>query len=378
MQAVSIGILLWIGCCISAAAAGSQQQTFTISGYGAIIEGDRASARTRAITDAYQRAVEQAAGTLLETRTLIENELMVHNELRARANGYIKKYEIISEGSAGGQYRVTMKATVSKESLKQDLAHLGLLQVAMDGPRIMVLYDPSEARVPLTGDLAEQELLRHFTQKGFNVVDPGTARHLHKEAAMLPQLESTDNIATRLALGHNAEVVLIYRLTPIHTGTDGVFEQGRSTISARAIVTTTAQLLGTTTETATGAGETPELAVIDATKRASAGVADSLSGRIATWWTSFVKNGIPYTVVLESNPRKRLEPRFTNRLAGLTGIVSLNLLACGGDYCEYHVLYRGTMARLRQALLKAMARESGFEHLVTKSIRGNNLVFSVR
>jgi len=248
---------------------------------------------------------------------------------------------------------------------------------AIDGPRIMMLYDPSEARVPATGDLAEQELLGRFNQKGFNVVDRGTARRLHQEAGTLLRFESAANVAARLSLGHNADVVLIYRLILRQTGTDSIFEQGESTILARAIVTTTTELLAASAKTATGLGETRELAVADATRRSSAAVATLLSDRIATWWTSFVAKGIPYTVILESDPRKRLESRLTKRLASLTGVVSLNLRACGGQFCEYRVLYRGTTARLKQALVKALATEPGFEHLATRSIKGNNLVFSV-
>lgn len=253
----------------------------------------------------------------------------------------------------------------------------GLDARVIDGPRIVILYDPGEPGIPLTGDLAERELVRRFKEKGFPIVDPAIARRLRREAGPLLRFESPDNVAARLSLGHNADIVLIYRLVPIHTGTDGAGERARSTMSVRAMLTTTARLLGTSTESASGIGATRELAVADATQKASAAVADIFSGRIAVWWTSLVDEGLPYTIVLESNPKKRLEPRFTRRLAGLPGLVSLNLRACGGDFCEYQLLYRGTLAKLRTAVIRALKGEPGFGHVVTRSNRADSLVFSV-
>lgn len=373
---VMISLLCWTALAVSATPP--DEQTLMISGYGAIVGNDQASARARAISDAYQRAVEQVLGTMVEARTFIQNDLMIRSEIYSRSDGYIKTHKILSEGPDRGRYRVTTQVTVSRQPINNDLVRLGLVQVAVDNPRVMILYDPGEARVPAHAEFAEQEFIRLFTERQFNLVDPDTAWRLHREAGELLRVESIENVAARLSLQHNAEVVVVYRLDAVHTGTDGIFEQGRATIIGRAIATTTAHLLGALTKTANGAAETPERAVADASTKAATEVANYLMSRMSNWWVSYVKNGIPYTVILESKPKRRLEAKFTDHLGGITGVVALNLRACGGDLCEYQVTYRGTTARLQRAILDAVATVRGLEQLSTKSIQGSDLVFTVK
>src|SRR4051812_37593662 len=50
------------------------------------------------LVDAQRTAIEKAVGVFVSARTMVEKAVAIENNILARTDGYIKKYDVISEG----------------------------------------------------------------------------------------------------------------------------------------------------------------------------------------------------------------------------------------------------------------------------------------
>lgn len=105
------------------------EETKTVSseGVASIERGALDSAREHAIEDAQKRAVAQAIGSMIGTRTQIENYQAISDKILSRTRDYITKYRVIGESQDSGLLRVRITADVAMGKLKRDLAAPGLL-----------------------------------------------------------------------------------------------------------------------------------------------------------------------------------------------------------------------------------------------------------
>src|ERR1700716_3685289 len=83
------------------------------TGQAAVLNGDKAAAREKAIEDALRQAVSMAAGTQVTATTEVENFQTKMDEILTRASGFVKGYDIVKEGMDGDVVQVTVKARVS-------------------------------------------------------------------------------------------------------------------------------------------------------------------------------------------------------------------------------------------------------------------------
>jgi hypothetical protein len=96
-----------------------------VDGVAPVIDGDLPQARDEALADARLRAVEQAAGIRVESRTVLSHELMVSDEFKSEARGVLLGEKVLSQGLGGdGLYHLRLRATVSKDEAKNRLKQL--------------------------------------------------------------------------------------------------------------------------------------------------------------------------------------------------------------------------------------------------------------
>ena len=126
-----------------------QTDDTTVTGEGmAAFTGDIAAAQEEAVWDAKRNAVEQAVGIFLKARTLGAGFGVEEDELQARTQGFVRKWEII-EGSrrietvtTGGKtvriLHIQVQATVALLPLAQRLADIADVYKDLERPRIRV------------------------------------------------------------------------------------------------------------------------------------------------------------------------------------------------------------------------------------------------
>ncbi|MHB2025064.1 MAG: hypothetical protein ACYCPQ_00290 [Elusimicrobiota bacterium] len=88
-------------------------ETVEAVGWASVDARDELGTQRCALIDAQARAIEKAAGVFLSARTQVDGTVAVSEEIRADARGYIRHYDILSEKSAGGFYKVRIRALVA-------------------------------------------------------------------------------------------------------------------------------------------------------------------------------------------------------------------------------------------------------------------------
>ena len=87
-----------------------------VSGQAAVVGGNSAGARERALDDALRQAVEQALAEQLDAQTRAAQARAIKT-LQGRARSYIKRYRTVEENETNGLYTVRIEAEVDDAAL---------------------------------------------------------------------------------------------------------------------------------------------------------------------------------------------------------------------------------------------------------------------
>lgn len=161
----SAGLLAFLLLLLGGGAASAQSRV-TATGTAAILSGDAARARDRAVEAALRTAVEQVIGTLVDSETLVQNNQLLADRIYTQTRGYVSNYSILSENADRDSniYTVQVEAEVREGSLADDLGGLGLLLRRMKMPRVAVVLKNDDGTVAAL----VQKVLR---EKGFLLVE---------------------------------------------------------------------------------------------------------------------------------------------------------------------------------------------------------------
>lgn len=173
-------------------------QQVTVDGVGA----DKESA----LRDAMRNAVETVVGTMIDSRTLIDKNVVALDEIYSTSQGFVKDIKILQESQTGGMYRVKANVDVNTNPDTQLMNRLQMIMLLND-PRIavVVLRGNSGSGAPVsdengnmisgqsnsgTDQISETALNEKLLELGFtHVVDADTVTRLYD----LPALRSIYN-----------------------------------------------------------------------------------------------------------------------------------------------------------------------------------------
>jgi hypothetical protein len=89
-----------------------------VSGQAAVVGGNSAGARERALDDAVRQAVEQALAEQLDAQTRAAQARAIKT-LQGRARSYIRRYRTVDENESNGLYTVRIEAEVDDLALRR-------------------------------------------------------------------------------------------------------------------------------------------------------------------------------------------------------------------------------------------------------------------
>lgn len=317
MRKFSGQFLLVILCplCILVLAADISAQeeiTVTSTGLGVIIAGDVGKARDEALNDALRKAVEQAVGTIISARSVVENAVLIQDNIYSKTSGYIKSYNLVREGKSvniPNTYEVAITATVSKASIKDDLAALGILIERKGFPRMMVLIEEKNieqhqwVREAHNLNTAEQKVQEIFRNKGFEFVDQKTAfRNLQRDQEMAINRGDTE---AAVALGNRSGAEVIITGNAIAKKSSATVELGgmisvQANVNMRAIRTDNADII------ASASASAPQVHIDDVTggvmaiQKATEKVAEQLSEQIISTWSEDLASGMRVNLIVHN------------------------------------------------------------------------------
>jgi hypothetical protein len=163
-------------------------QQDAITGSAPIVGGNSASARQRALDDAFRQAVESAFTALAAEGGPLPSPLppglaQLRSTFFARAKRYVRSYRILDQSEEGGRYKVNVSAEVDDGLLRRDIerarssaAPAATPSRLVAGPTILVTGTPPEAVTALARAAAGVGLKAETPSLGG--IDEGKAREV--------------------------------------------------------------------------------------------------------------------------------------------------------------------------------------------------------
>src|SRR6185503_14068598 len=120
-------VLTAAGCSTSRikATKGMEGEVVVAEGVAPYDAGNLPASRAAALAAAQRSAVELVVGVYVSAKTRVDKAVAIENNILSKTEGYVKRYEIISEGRDGQWYKMKIRALVSTEILRHDLDTLG-------------------------------------------------------------------------------------------------------------------------------------------------------------------------------------------------------------------------------------------------------------
>lgn len=111
-----------------------------VKGNTAINQSDIAGSRDRAIRDALQKAIQEAASALLSIPVNDKKFLPVKKALVGEQHKLINNYKITAEGQNDGNYVVLVNVAVGLSDLKNHLAKLNFQQISSEEKNNIIIF----------------------------------------------------------------------------------------------------------------------------------------------------------------------------------------------------------------------------------------------
>ncbi len=161
-------------CVASLLSAAPPVVTKEATGAAAIVGENEANALREATHDALRNAVEQVAGVLVSADTLTKNSQLIHDRIYAKTQGYVRKYEVLSQKREKNTMLVTVRAEVGAADLDKDLQAVQRLVSELSRRRVMIVTHESsidEKGVTTKSEVLASELTAAFKKDGWTIID---------------------------------------------------------------------------------------------------------------------------------------------------------------------------------------------------------------
>lgn len=298
------------------AMATAQEQKIQARGYGTIYQSDKSTARDRAIEDAQRKAVEQALGTMISSESITENYQLIHERILSLSNGYIEKYQVISETQTGDELEVEISALVGIRKLDDSLQAVKNLIRRMNKPRLMVLIaeqsileegKKDHAKLSATNlGISENVLITAFKEKGFHFVDRQALAGKIEVADPMTLVNDHERVKT-LANLTDAQLAIIGQAQARTSGKVHGIYSGQANISLRVLKPDTGEILVATHSHAAVPFVDPSTANTKALTQAAEKISQALMEKILRKWRSETGGIRNITLIVKNISYSRLK-----------------------------------------------------------------------
>jgi hypothetical protein len=343
----------------------SMQQEVIANGVGLIIAGDEAKAEDDAVASALRNAVEQVIGTMIQSDVLVRNYQTIEDNIYSQTQGYVERYEIINKAKRSDNIlEVTLKATVKKGNLEENLEALGLIIERKGKPRLMIVVDERNMEThhyynwSIDMNTSENEVMNTLIEKGFPFVDRDIVMNKIEKDMVLAALDGDESAAQRIATQAGAEVLLVGKaVSKTASGGPAVLKQAgmvscQATFNLRAVRADDGTVLATTSQQAAAAHIDHLTGGTLALQKAAKNAADDISGKIVDRWQKDVYSGTTINLRLLNVPTYSDLIKFKNMLPHyIRGVQKVYQR----DYSQQTALFdldvRGTAAKVAEEMV---------------------------
>lgn len=275
-------------------------EDLTVEGVGIGVGHDEA------LLAAKRDAIEKGIGMVLLSQTETENFMVKRDMVISKTVGAVKEYIIISEKKVSdGTVEMTIKATISRVAMKEDLAAFQILIESMDKPRVMVLVSEENvgANEP-TNQAAENAIITYLrTPYEFDCIDPSVAAQIKASKQKMAEIANDPATAAAIGVQNGAEVLItgtaISRKAENLSQNLGGMVSVQADVTLKAINCATGRIISTASEHAAKVHLSPNTAGTQAIAKASEKAAGKLLDLIIKDWQGQANNGIPLSITVK-------------------------------------------------------------------------------
>jgi hypothetical protein len=274
--------------------------TVEAEGFAPIGSGGKNAAREAARRSAYRDALEKALGATVHGVTEMKNYEVVRDKVFSQTQGIVKNFDILREWEDDdGVFYLSALCKVSFAALDGVLGPAVL--DALGNPRVMVLIDERIGDDHVFLSTTEGEVLRVFEKAGYYLVDPSQSELLTGIDLDAARRSGNPEQMREIARTFRADVLIFgkaYASAFTRQRISGVnMFGGRSTVQLRAVLSNSAQMLGSDTIEEKFVGLNQEDGAIKGFRTAASIAGKSVVHKIAYTLVSGSAGGIPGRVV---------------------------------------------------------------------------------
>ena len=188
-------------------------------GTAKVFSGNEALAREQAERNALRNAVEKGVGMILESKTRMENYLVINDQIYSSSKGYITEYSVVGEEKKDGAWHVVVDAEVSEAKLRDTLGYLRILHKKMGHQRFMVVYHPNHPQALDIGHRAVATALYAIQSEligyGFRLFDQSAVTNVADQMALSENAGDNKKDWMRIANSHQVDFLVAFELFPV-------------------------------------------------------------------------------------------------------------------------------------------------------------------
>lgn len=134
------------------------------------------TAYDQAVKQALRTAVEQAAGVMIESNTLMRNNALVVDRVAANASGYVKSYDVIEDNrkASPSVVKVKVKAVVSTASLDKDLKAAQQIVSRLHQAKLLIVLQEQlmdDKGIATKSEFISTALRKKFGEANFTIIN---------------------------------------------------------------------------------------------------------------------------------------------------------------------------------------------------------------
>ncbi len=342
--------------------SGTGTVTETAEGIGEVRAAGVDEAYDRAREDALKKCVEQALGTIIDARILGDSGVIIEENIYAKKQGYIKKYDIISKRIEDGVAYMKVRAVVGLEKLKDDVMALDILQDRMNLPKVLIFIKEKNLGQDSRQNAAYNVMVQKFTEKKFTIVSPTEISDNYKNLInkLYLSMDTDENsfiaTAAKLGLEGGSDIVIVGKTTSEKAENalseyNTKMQSFQADVEFKVVNIGDGRIMALTSKHAAAVHLTDVSGGISAIQRATEPAADDLINQILKAWDDILNNGNLINLNV-SGLSLTEEIKFQKALKSyFREVKEVYPKQKKGDYSLYTVKYLGVSRDLANALV---------------------------
>lgn len=302
--------------------------------------------------DALRNAVEDTLGTLIDSDTIVKNNMVIQDNIYKQSRGFVRNYEVKNRLQNDGVWSVTVYAEIDTNpdsGLMNELTRLGLIRT-LRNPKIAVIIEDRDTWRDQNSLVAQNAVVKEFLASGFtNMIDISDERRKYNNMLMM----SIDDFRTLASLW-KVDYLVVGRVFTDRVGDAGKLlgthqlgiDSYHARVDARIYVAKTGQIIAADGKSVSAADVSRETAMHKATTNAASQMGKYLVEQILNYASGVHQQVELIATVSDFDKINKIKHTLIN-MPGVKDVVL-------GEYANSTGKFRITFAGSPQALYQAM------------------------